>query len=210
MKLLLTILLALISFTAAAEPQLGVEYISSQQAIPTENPTKIEVVELFWYGCPHCYVLDPQLSAWVRKLPKDVEFKRLPGIARPEWVPGAKAFYAMETLNLTEKLHSALFAAIHKQKVINPSDDAGLVDWITKQGGLDRKKVEEAYNSFSANTKVMHAAQVFRNSGATGVPTLMIEGKYLTSSTIAGGNDEALKAADYLIEKARKEKAGKR
>ena len=116
----------------------------------------------------------------------------------------------METLNLTEKLHSALFAAIHKQKVINPSDDAGLVDWITKQGGLDRKKVEEAYNSFSANTKVMHAAQVFRNSGATGVPTLMIEGKYLTSSTIAGGNDEALKAADYLIEKARKEKAGKR
>jgi thiol:disulfide interchange protein DsbA len=210
MKFLLTILFTLISFTAVAEPQLGVEYVPSQQVIPTENPAKIEVLELFWYGCPHCYVLDPQLNAWVKKLPKDVEFKRIPGIARPEWVPGAKAYYAMETLNLTEKLHSALFEAIHKQKVLKPSDDAGIVDWITKQGRVDRKKVEEAYNSFSVNTQVMHASQVFRNSGSTGVPALIIDGKYLTSSVMAGGNEEALKTADYLIEKARTEKTGKR
>jgi thiol:disulfide interchange protein DsbA len=210
MKFLLTILFTLVSFAAAAEPQLGVEYVPSQQVLPTENPGKIEVVELFWYGCPHCYVLDPQLAAWVKKLPKDAEFKRIPGIARPEWVPGAKAYYAMETLNLTEKLHGAMFDAIHKQKVLKPDNDAGIIDWITKQGGVDRKKVEDAYSSFSVNTKVMRASQVFRNSGSTGVPTLIIDGKYLTSSTMAGGNEETLKTADYLIEKARKEKAGKR
>ena len=209
MKFLLATLLTLISFTTSADPQAGFEYQPTLQAIPTDNPARVEVMELFWYGCPHCYLLEPQLDAWVRKLPKDVDFKRMPGMARPDWTPMAKAFYALEALNLTEKLHSALFDAIHKQKTLKPDDEAGAIDWITKQGRLDRKKVEEAYNSFSVNTKVMRAAQVFRASGATGVPSIIIDGKYLTSSTIAGGNEEALKVADYLIEKARREKGSK-
>lgn len=209
MKSLIAAFLMLFAVTACAEPQPGFEYMQTQQAIPTDNPAKIEVTELFWYGCPHCFALEPQLNAWVKKLGKDVEFKRVPGIARPDWAPGAKAYYAMDALGVTEKLHSALFDAIHKQRSVKPDDNAGLIDWIAKQGGLDRKKVEEAYNSFSVNTKMMRATQIFRASGATGVPTLIIDGKYLTSSTLAGGNEEALKTADYLIEKARKEKSGK-
>jgi len=195
---------------AAAEPQSGTEYLPTQQAIPTENPAKIEVTELFWYGCPHCHQLEPQLAAWVKKLPKDVEFKRLPGIARPDWAAGAKAYYAMEALGVSEKLHGPLFEAIHKQRSVKPNDDAALIDWITKQGGLDRKKVEEAYNSFSVNTKMMRAMQVFRASGATSVPSLIVEGRYITSSTLAGGNNEALKTTEYLIEKVRAENPGKR
>jgi len=116
----------------------------------------------------------------------------------------------METLGVTEKLHSALFDALHKQHLFLPNDEAATIDWITKQSGLDRKKVEETYNSFSVNTKLMKAAQVFRASGATGVPTLIIDGRYLTSSTLAGGNEQALKVADYLIDKVRQEKAQKR
>jgi thiol:disulfide interchange protein DsbA len=116
----------------------------------------------------------------------------------------------MDALGVGEKLHAPLFDAIHKQHTVKPGDDAAFIDWITKQGGLDRKKVEDAYNSFSVNTKVMRAAQVFRASGATGVPSLIIEGRYMTSSTLAGGNEEALKVADYLIEKVRQEKSGKK
>ncbi len=205
MKSLFAAFLMLFTVAACAEPQSGMEYMPTQQAIPTENPAKIEVTELFWYGCPHCYQLEPQLAAWVKKLPKDVEFKRIPGIARPDWAPGAKAYYAMEALGVGEKLHAPLFEAIHKQRTVKPNDDAALIDWIAKQAGLDRKKVEEAYNSFSINTKMMRATQVFRASGATGVPSLIIEGKYLTSSTLADGNENALKVADYLIEKVRAE-----
>lgn len=210
MKSILTALLMLVSSVAFADPQPGFEYQQTQQVIPTDNPSKIEVTELFWYGCPHCYQLEPQLAVWVKKLPKDVEFKRIPGVPRPDWAPAAKAFYTMETLSLTEKLHGAFFDAIHKQRVVRPNDDAGIIDWITKQSGLDRKKVEETYNSFSINTKLMRAMQVFRASGATGVPTLIIDGKYITSSTMAGGNEAALKVADQLIEKARGEKTAKR
>ena len=210
MKSLIAAFLMLFTVAACAEPQSGFEYAPTQQAIPTENPAKIEVTELFWYGCPHCYQLEPLLAAWVKKLGKDVEFKRVPGIARPDWAAGAKAYYAMEALGIGEKLHAPLFDAIHKQRSIKPDNDAALIDWIAKQGGLDRKKVEEAYNSFSVNTKMMRATQVFRASGATGVPTLIIEGKYMTSSTLAGSNEEALKVADYLIEKVRAEHSGKR
>jgi thiol:disulfide interchange protein DsbA len=209
MKSLITAFLMLFAVAACAEPQPGFEYMQTQQALPTDNPAKVEVIELFWYGCPHCYQLEPTLSAWVKKLPKDVEFKRVPAIARPDWAPGAKAYYTMDALGVTEKLHAALFEAIHKQRSVKPNDDAALLDWIVKQSGLDRKKVEEAYNSFSVNTKMMRASQIFRASGATGVPALIIDGKYLTSSTLAGGNNEALKTADYLIDKARKEKTGK-
>lgn len=209
MKNLVTALLLLVSLNVLADPQAGNEYSQTTQAIPTDNAAKIEVTELFWYGCPHCYAMDPLLNAWVKKLPQDVYFKRVPGIPRPDWAPMGKAFYAMEALGITEKLHSQLFDAIHKQHVLRPDDEKGAIDWITKQSGLDRRKVEEAFNSFSTNTKLNRAVQVFRASGATGVPSLIIDGKYLTSSTMAGNNEAALKVADYLIEKARQERSGK-
>ena len=210
MKKLLAALMLLLSTSVMADPQVGIEFDRTTQVIPTDNPAKIEVMEIFWYGCPHCYHLEPQLAAWVKKLPGDVYFKRVPGLPRPDWAPMAKAYYAMETLGLLEKLHTPLFEAIHKQRVLRPNDDAGTIDWLTKQSGLDRKKVEEAYNSFSINTKLNRAAQIFRASGATGVPSLVIDGKYITSSTMAGGNVEALKTADYIIENVRQDRAGKK
>jgi thiol:disulfide interchange protein DsbA len=210
MKSLITAICMLFALTAWADPQAGFEYQQVQQVIPTDNPGKVEVTELFWYGCPHCYALEPQLAAWVKKLPKDVEFKRVPAIARPDWAPAAKAYYAMETLGVQEKLHSAFFDAIHKQRVVRPNDEVAMADWITKQAGLDKKKVDDAFKSFSVNTKMMRASQIFQASGATGVPTLLIDGKVWTSSTVAGGNDEMLKVADFLIGKARAEKSGKR
>ena len=206
MKKLLAALMLIISANVMADPQAGTDFNQTMQVIPTDNPAKIEVTELFWYGCPHCHDMEPLLAAWVKKLPQDVYFKRVPGLPRPEWAPMAKAYYAMETLGITEKLHGKLFEAIHLKKALNPTDERAAIDWMTKESGLDRKKVEEAFNSFSSNTKLSRAAQFFRASGATGVPSLIIDGKYITSSSIAGGNPQALKVTDYLINQVRAEK----
>ncbi len=191
----------------ADAPKLGTEFDAVTQPISTENPAKIEVMEIFWYGCIHCYQMETPLNAWVKKLPSDVYFKRMPGLPNPSWAPMAKAFYAMETLGVGEKLHTPLFEAVHKQKTLNPTDEKAAIDWVTKQSGLDKLKVEQAFKSFTINTNLNRAAQIFRNSGATGVPSLVIDGKYITSSTMVGGNEQALKVADYIIDNVRKDKA---
>lgn len=206
MKKLLAALMLLASTTVMANPMLGVEYNTTTKEITSDNPGKIEVVELFWYGCIHCYQLESQLHAWEKKLPADVVFKRVPGLPRPDWAPMAKAYYAMETLGVLDKLHSKLFDAIHKSRTLKPTDEAAAIAWVSNEGGLDKKKVQEAFNSFTSNTKLNRAAQIFRDSGATGVPALIIDGKYVTSSSMAGGNVQVLKVADHLIAKARAEK----
>jgi thiol:disulfide interchange protein DsbA len=206
MKKLFAALMLLASTSLMADPMVGVEFNTTAQNIPTENAAKIEVTELFWYGCGHCNTLEPQLHAWANKLPQDVVFKRVPGLPRPDWAPMAKAYYAMEALGVLDKLHNKLFAAIHKQKTLNPTDEKAAINWIAKEGGLDKAKVEEAFRSFTTNTSLNRAAQIFRASGATGVPSLIIDGKYITSSSMAGGNHQVLQVADYLIAKARAEK----
>ena len=214
----LTILMLTLSTMAFAEapkaeapkaetPKIGTEFDAVAQPLATDNVAKIEVMEIFWYGCIHCYHMDAPLNAWVKKLPSDVYFKRMPGLPNPSWAPMAKAFYAMETLGVSEKLHTPLFDAIHKSKTLNPTDEKAAIAWVTAQSGLDKLKVEQAFKSFSINTSLNRAALVFRNSGATGVPSLVIDGKYITSSTMAGGNEQALKTADYIIGNVRADKA---
>ena len=210
-KFLAVLLFTLSSVTMSAAfadaPKLGTEFDAVAQPIPTENAAKIEVMEIFWYGCPHCYHMEEPLSAWVKKLPKDVYFKRMPGLPNASWAPMAKAFYAMDALGVSEKLHTPLFEAIHKSKTLNPTDETATIVWVTQQSGLDKLKVEQAFKSFSTNTNLNRAAQIFRASGATGVPTLVINGKYITSATQAGGNEQALKVADYIIGNVRTDKA---
>lgn len=206
-KFLTSLLLLLSTHVMAEEPQTGQQFDAVAQIIPTDTPAKIEVMEIFWYGCIHCYQMEKPLNAWVKKLPADVYFKRVPGLPNASWAPMAKTFYAMETLGVAEKLHSQLFDAIHKQKVMNPADEKAAIEWVIKASGLDRLKVEQAFKSFTINTNLNRAAQLFRASGATGVPSLIIDGKYITSSTMSGGNEEALKTADFIIENVRKDRA---
>lgn len=195
----------------AGSPQMGEQFDQVAQPISTDQPAKIEVMEIFWYGCPHCYHMEQPLEAWVKKLPSDVYFKRMPALPNASWAPMAKAYFAMQELGVLDKLHSQLFDAIHKSKALNPADEAAAIDWITKQGGLDKIKVEKAFKSFATNMQMNKAMQVFRASGATGVPSLIIDGKYITGSSMAGGNDAALQTADYIIQNVRKDKtAGKK
>jgi thiol:disulfide interchange protein DsbA len=179
MKKLLGALLLLASFNVlAADPQLGKDFDKTLQTIPTDTPDKIEVTEIFWYGCIHCYHMEPVIDAWVKKLPADVVFKRLPGLPNPSW-----------------------------DKTLNPTDEAAAIAWMTKKSGLDKSKVEAAFKSFSMNNNLNRAAQTFKASGATGVPSLIIDGQFITSSTMAGGNGQALKVTDYIIGNLRADKA---
>lgn len=193
--------------TAWADPQMGEQFDQVTQQITTDQPARIEVMELFWYGCPHCYHMEQPLQAWVKKLPADVYFKRMPALPNANWAPMAKTYFAMQELGVLEKLHTQLFDAIHKAKTLNPADEAAAIDWVTKQGGLDRIKVEKAFKSFAINMQMNKAMQIFRSSGATGVPALIIDGKYITGSSMAGGNEAALQTADFIIQNVRKDKA---
>jgi len=198
---------ATINSTALAAPTLGDEFDAVAQTIPTSDAKKIEVMEIFWYGCSHCFQMETPLHAWLKNKPADVNFVRMPGLPNPSWAPMAKAYYTMEILGVSDKLHAKLFNAIHKQKSLNPTKEKAAIDWITNNGGLDRAKVEETFKSFTVNTKLKRAAQVFRASGATGVPSLVVDGKYITSGTMAGGNAKALQVVDYIIHNVRKSKA---
>jgi thiol:disulfide interchange protein DsbA len=201
---------ASVNSTALAAPTLGDDFDAVAQTIPTSDATKIEVMEIFWYGCSHCYQMETPLHAWLKTKPADVNFVRMPGLPNPSWAPMAKAYYTMEILGVSDKLHGKLFSAIHKQKSLNPTKEKAAIDWIANQGGIDRAKVEETFNSFTVNTKLKRAAQVFRSSGATGVPSLVVDGKYITSGTMARGNGKALQVVDYIISNVRKDKTTKK
>jgi thiol:disulfide interchange protein DsbA len=209
MKKLLLAFLVVIANTGisiAVEPKPGINFKATNETIETNSGNKIEVVELFWYGCIHCYTIDPYLDKWADKLPKDVMFKRIPAIPRKNWAPGAKAYYALETLDLDHKLHERLFKAIHKEKTLNPVDQKGLVKWIAANGKLDVTEVNSAFNSFSMNAKLSRSAKMFKAAGATGVPSIIIDGRYLTSSTMAGGEQNTIDIMNYIINNIRKEK----
>lgn len=212
MKLsLLKCLMAVLMFAsvglAMAEPKIGNEFDKTAQAIANDNPNVIEVTELFWYGCIHCYKMDPALEAWSKKLPADVAFKRMPALPQPAWAPMTKAYYAMEDLKVLAKLHPMLFEAVHQTKSLNPTDEVAIIDWVVKNSGLEKTKVDGAFKSFSMSNKLSRAQQYFRASGATGVPSLVIDGQFITSSTMAGGNQGALNTADYIINNIRADKA---
>ena len=203
------IIMLLISFSTAllaVEPKPGVNFKTTKNIIPTESKDKIEVVELFWYGCIHCFNMDPYLDKWADNLPKDVTFKRIPAIPRKDWIESAKAYYALETLGVVNKLHEKLFDAIHKEKSLKHNDTKALIKWIAVNGKLDKKDVESAFNSFSMKAKLSRSYKIFKSAGATGVPTMIIDGKYFTSSTMAGGEQNAIDIMNFIIKNVRKDK----
>jgi protein dithiol oxidoreductase (disulfide-forming) len=176
----------------------GKDYVEVP-ALPTSvKRGQVEVLEFFWYGCPHCFHLEPELHAWTKKLPKNVVFKRVPGVLNESWIPLTRAFYALEAVGLQEKLHSDLFQAIHVDHLdLNPP--AAFLDWAAKKGA-DRKKLADAYNSFSVDTKVMRAQQMTRDFKLSGVPAFVVNGKYGTSAYLTGGNPQTFKALGELID----------
>ena len=193
----------LVSMTACADAYTqGQDYIELSNPQPTTSGEKIEVVELFWYGCPHCYHLDPFLEDWVASKPDDVEFVRMPAVLGKRWGLLAKAYYTAELLGVVDKIHLALFKALHEdKKKIN--DEAALQDFFVDQG-VSAEDFKNTFNSFAVNVKVNNARQVTRRYAITGVPTIIVNGKYSTSPGLARSNEGVIKVMNYLIEKERR------
>lgn len=204
---MLTAFFFLASYTAHADIRPGKEYelVSPPQMVETGK--KIEVLELFSYTCPHCFDLEPDLNKWAKQLPKDVEFRRLPAIFRDSWLPYTKAFYTFEAMGLTEKLHGDFFNAIHLQH-INFDDDKTLFDWVEKQG-VNRKSFSDIFSSFSIQGKALRAKQLTKSYGISGVPSIIVDGKYRTYSSMTGGHAGLLLVVDQLIKQARQDRGGK-
>jgi len=203
----LVIALSLVGFTANADLRPGKEYelVSPPQAVETGK--KIEILEIFSYACPHCFDLEADINKWAKQLPKDVEFRRLPAIFRDSWTPLAKTFYTFEAMGLTERLHGEFFSAIHARHA-RFDDDNAIFDWVEKQG-IPRKSFVEAYSSFSIQSKALRAKQITKAYGISGVPAVIVDGKYRTSVSNAGSHSGLLSALDQLIKQARQERAGK-
>jgi len=174
----------------------------------TTDPKRVEVLELFFYGCPHCFELEPLLVAWTKKLPRHAYFRRMPAIFNDGWVPMAKAFYAAEALGVTEKLHADLFNAIHLQG-INLNNRDNLLRFVAGRG-VDAGKFGAAYDSFGVQNKVKQARDLTGAYGIQGVPSLIVDGKYRTSSSMTGSHEQLFPVLDQLIALAQKEHAGKR
>jgi len=182
----------------------GVAYTVLKTPVGTDDPNRIEVVELFWYGCPHCYEFDPSLEKWVKTLPKDVVFKRVPAPLNRVWETAGRVYYSLEAIGAVDKVHSKLFDAIHKDG-LKPTNERAMLEWLEKQG-VDTKKYSAAYRSFAVDSKLKRAQQIAQGSQIEGVPALMVNGKYVIPGQSAA---RMLAIADSLIEQSRKEKAKK-
>jgi thiol:disulfide interchange protein DsbA len=207
LRIFLAIALSLVGFAAKADLHPGKEYelLSPPQAVETGK--KIEVLEIFAYTCPHCFDLEADINKWAKQLPKDVEFRRLPAIFRDSWAPFAKVFYTFEAMGLTERLHGEFFNAIHVRHV-RFDDDKALFDWVEKQG-IPRQGFIDIYSSFSIQSKALRAKQLTKAYAISGVPAVIVDGKYRTSVSNTGSHAGLLSALDQLIKQARQERAGK-
>ncbi len=202
-------------FSAAALPLLsnaahaltaGQEYQLISPPLVTLDPKRIEVMELFWYGCPHCFALEPDVVAWVKTLPKNVYFRRIPAVfaQTPNWIPLARAYYAAEVLGLSDKLHEDFFNAIHLsgQNLNNRETLLKLV----KQLGANPKQFEKALDSPEVNARIAKSQALSAASGAQGVPALVVDGRYQTSVAQAGTPEKLFATLNELIVMAQKNK----
>ena len=200
------VLLAFVAGSASAALQAGRDYDVINPPQPTDKG-KIEVIEFFSYICPHCYHFDPTLNQWLKTLPKDVVFRRVPVIFRPQWEPAAKLYYTLEDMGELARLHSAAFAAIHVENK-DLMSDSGVINWAASKG-LDRKKFAAVYNSFAVQSKTQGAKQKQGAYGIQAVPMLVVAGKYRTPENFSGSHDDLLKLVGQLIDKVRAERGRK-
>jgi thiol:disulfide interchange protein DsbA len=204
-------LLAALASTALPLRAAGPDWLPITPPQAGDSPGKIEVLEFFSWGCPHCRDFNPLVTRWAQALPKDVVFKRVPvSFGRAAWGNLARLFYALEGIGELERLDEAVFAAIQDRRV-NLYTEAAALAWVRQQG-VDAGRFSDAFKSFSTETRVARAEQLSRAYKVDSVPLLTVAGRYRVVSQAARGQAGVLQVADELIERVRKErpKSGKR
>jgi len=191
--------------TVSAQPALYVEgthYNEIASPVRTSDPNKIEITEIFWYGCPHCYAFEPLITSWEEKLPSDVAFVRSPGMWNQTMEIHAQIYYAAEALGVTDKIHDVAFSEIHQRRNYLQTEEA--VKEMFVREGVESSAFDKAWNSFSVTSAVKRAGTRMRDYGVRGVPSMVVNGKYLVS---VGGavptQTDLLKIVDFLVQKER-------
>jgi thiol:disulfide interchange protein DsbA len=208
--------LSLMAATAGASPTApvnGTDYRTLEKAQQTDSGKKVEVTEFFWYSCSHCNAFEPSLEAWVKKNADKIVFKRVPVIFRDSFIPQQKLYYTIEALGLVDTMHVRIFRAIHTERQTLDTDKQ-ILDFVSRQPGVDIKKFTETYNSFGVQTKVSRAAQLQAAYKVDGVPMVAVDGRYVTAPSIVGtslGNrpesvlhEATLQVMDHLVAKSAK------
>lgn len=191
--LAMVVLTAFATLTHAKGP--GYEPLASQQ--PTQNPDKIEVIEFFWYGCPHCYDFEPLLREWLKTVPANVEFIRIPAIFSDLWAKHAKVYYTAEALDVVDKVHADIFDEVHKNPQ-NLTDEEALAKFFVAHG-VAEADFKNAYSSFLVDTKMRQAQAAGPRYGISGVPAVIVNGKYLVNGTTAGSHEAMIEVMNTLI-----------
>ena len=198
MRRLLSLLFPLLIAAPMAFAQNNYTELKTPQPVEAQGG-KIDVVEFFWYGCIHCYNLEPALESWLKKLPPDVQFRRVPAVFNPRWGHDAAIFYTFEAMGLLDKLHRPLFDAIHRGGLRTDNPQA-LDQWLQKQG-VDAKKFNETMKSFAVQSKTRRAIQLTTGYAIEGTPALAVQGRYVVNA-----GEGMLQTVSSLVDRARKEK----
>jgi len=200
---LFTLLLALPLFAVAEDEfQEGVHYESISPPQPTTTGDKVEVVQMFWYGCPHCFRFEPYLERWMRKMPANAELVRMPAVFRQNWENHARAYYASEFLGVTDKTHTPLFNAIHMEKKPMETEES-LRDFFAGFG-VDKIEFTKTFKSFAVQTKVNRSKTMAQRYAVKGVPVFIVNGKYRVSNRTSGGSANTIKVINFLVAKESK------
>ena len=191
---------------AAQSPKIeeGFDYRILPAPQPVEAKGKVEVIEFFWYGCPHCYDFEPELNAWLKRQPKDVTFRKVPVAFRDDFMPHSQLFYALEAMGKGEAMNDKVMYAMHKENKRLMTENE-IADWVASQG-IDRNTFLATYRSFAVVSKARAARQMADAYRIDGVPTIVMQGRYVTSPSIAGTKAKAIAVMDYLEQKIRKDK----
>jgi len=201
--------LAFAAFAAAAPAQqlaAGRDYTVINPALPTETQGKVEVIEFFWYGCPHCYGLEPFIEKWVKALPADVSFRRVPAMFNENWAVAGRYYYTFEAMNLLDKLHKPFFDAIH-QSNLRVTSESAMADWLKKMG-VNADDFMKTAKSFSVESRMRRAVQMTESYKFDGVPAMAVNGRYVAQASQARTPEKLLENTDVLIAMARKEAGG--
>ena len=189
---------------AQGGPVEGRNYVRLSVPVPVNAPAgKLEVVDFFWYGCPHCAAFEPELDSWAKRLPDDVVFSRVPVAFRAEpFTTHQRIFFALEALGLVDALHRKVFYAIHVER--QALDKPAEIEAFMAKNGVDIGKFRDAFASFTTLAKIKRAKLLVDGYKIDGVPAMGIQGRYYTAGSLAGGNDRMLAVTDFVLQKLRK------
>ncbi|MBD8049586.1 thiol:disulfide interchange protein DsbA/DsbL [Limnohabitans radicicola] len=180
----------------------GKDYVVLDRPVPTDaGPGKVELLEFFWYSCPHCNKFEPAFAQWVKDAPKDVTVRRVPIAFREDFAPQQRLFYTLEAMNLLDTLHGKVFHAVHEER-LPLNTEATILAWVEKQG-VDKAKFSDIFKSFAVTSKIKKAVQLQNEFRIEGVPSLGVAGRYYIDGGLAGSMERALKVAESLIAQAR-------